>query len=82
MAKKNAVLGAILGFFVFGIFYAGGMKKGGIAFIGLVVASYVIGNFIAVEASFIANLAGAYLGYSWVNEHNAAVGAGTTSQQS
>lgn len=76
MSKKNAVLGGILGFLVFGIFYAGGMKKGGIAFAVLMVVSYVICNFVATEAGVVANLVGAYLGYSWVNEHNAAVGAG------
>ena len=75
MSKKNAILGAILGFLVFGIFYAGGMKKGGIAFVILMVVSYALCSFISTEVAVIANLVGAYLGYSWVNEHNAAVGA-------
>ena len=74
MEKKSPILGAVLGFFIIGLFYAGGFKKGGLAFVGLCILSSVIAACISPSLSIIANAAGAYLGYTWVNEHNAMIG--------
>lgn len=77
MSKKNTVLAAILGFFVLGIFYSTGLnKKGLIAFLGLIVASWIVANFISAELAVIINIAGAYLGYRWASEHNAQIEGG------
>lgn len=81
MSKKNAVLGAVLGFFVFGIFYStGANKKGVTAFLGLLIASMVLTQ-LSPMAAMIVNIAGGYLGYKWVNEHNAQVETGDMQPQ-
>ena len=74
MSKKNTVIAAILGFFVFGLFYSTGLnKKGVISVLGLMVVSWVVANFISAELAAIVNVAGAYLGYRWASEHNAEI---------
>ncbi len=71
MSKKNTALGAILGFFVFGIFYSTGFnKKGCFTFLGLLAASMILSMAAGPVSSCLANIAGAYLGYKWCNEHN------------
>ena len=77
MSKKNTVIAAILGFFVFGLFYSTGLnKKGVVSVLALLVISWVVANFISAEVSVIVNLAGAYLGYKWASEHNAEIEGG------
>ena len=73
MQKKNPTIGAILGFFILGLPYSGGLKKGLIGLVALCVISSAIAAFVSPHLSIIANAAGAYLGYKWTNEHNAAV---------
>ena len=70
MSTKNPFLGAVLGFFVLGIFYSGGIKKGSIACILLCTFSYILLNFVSSGVSIIANLIGAGLGYVWAKQHN------------
>ena len=71
MSKKSPVLGAILCFFILGLFYSTGFnKKGVIAVIALVFVSWGVG-LASPELSTIVGVVGAYLGYKWVNEHNA-----------
>lgn len=74
MSTKNVTLGAFLGFWVFGIFYSTGIsKKGFVAFIGLCLVSWLLVNFVSPTIGVFANVIGAYLGYTWTKEHNAAV---------
>ena len=72
MQKKNPIIGAILGLFLIGLPYSGGWKKGLIAFIGLTVVA-VAANVMLGTALF--SFVGAYLGYTWTNEYNAAIDA-------
>lgn len=77
MSKKSPILAAILGFFVLGIFYSTGFNKQGIvAVVGLIVVSWLLSMFVSPEVSVIVNLVGAFLGYKWANDHNAAIGGG------
>ena len=77
MSHKSPILGAILGFFVLGIFYSTGFNKQGIiAFVGLIVVSWLLSMFISAEVAVIVNLVGAFLGYKWVNDHNASIEGG------
>ena len=78
MEKKSPILGAVLGFFIIGLFYSGGFKKGGLAFVGLCILSSVIAACISPSFSIIANAAGAYLGYTWINEYNASIDSEVT----
>lgn len=81
MSKKNAVLGAVLGFFVFGIFYSTGVNKKGVtAFLGLCIAEMVLSQ-LPLTPVWIAPFVGGYLGYKWVNEHNAQVETGDMQPQ-
>ena len=71
MSKKSPVLGAILGFFIHGLFYSTGFnKKGVITVIALVFISWGVG-LASPELATIVSIAGAYLGYKWTSEHNA-----------
>ncbi len=71
MSSKSPILGAILGFFILGLFYSTGVnKKGAITVLGLVVVSYIAGM-ISPYVSLLVNFAGAFLGYKWASEHNA-----------
>lgn len=80
MSKKSPVLGAILGFFILGLFYSTGFnKKGVIAVIALVFVSWGVG-LASTELSTIVAVVGAYLGYKWVKEHNAMVEEGTSAE--
>ena len=80
MSKKSPVLGAILGFFILGLFYSTGVnKKGVITVIALVFISWGVG-LASPELSTIVAVIGAYLGYKWVNEHNAMVEEGTSAE--
>ncbi len=73
MQKKNPTLGAILGFFVLGLPYSGGMKKGLIALVVLCIVSSAIASLGMPILCIIPNLVGAYLGHTWTNEYNAAI---------
>ena len=75
MSKKSTTIGAILGFFVLGLFYSAGLKKGLISVIVLTIISYGI-CMVSVEAAIVVNFVGAYLGYTWAKDHNAAIEAG------
>lgn len=74
MEKKNVILGTVLGLFIIGLPYSGGWKKGGIAAAALIIIGVVL-NFIVGTAvfSYIADAIGAYLGYRWTTEYNAAI---------
>lgn len=73
MSKKSPVIGAILGFFILGLFYSTGFnKKGVITVIALVFISWGVG-LASPELATIVSVAGAFLGYRWAKEHNAAV---------
>ena len=77
MSHKSPILGAVLGFFVLGIFYSTGFNKQGIiAFVGMIVVSWLLSMFVSPEVSVIVNLVGAFLGYKWVNDHNASIEGG------
>ena len=73
MEKKSPVIGGVLGFFIIGLIYAGGVKKGLIYFVGLCALSTAIAACVTPHLSIVANAIGAYLGYTWVNQHNAAI---------
>ena len=73
MQKKNPTLGAVLGFFVLGLPYSGGMKKGLIALVVLCIVSSAIASLGMPMLCIIPNLVGAYLGHTWTNEYNAAI---------
>ncbi|MBQ9365905.1 MAG: phospho-N-acetylmuramoyl-pentapeptide-transferase [Schwartzia sp.] len=75
MNKKSPVLGAILGFFVLGLPYSGGMKKGLIGLVVLCIISWALASFVSPTVSIIANFAGAFLGHTWTNEYNANIDA-------
>ena len=75
MSKKSPILGAILGFFILGIFYSTGFSKQGIiAFVGLIAVSWVLSILVDPSVAAVVNLVGAFLGYKWSNDHNAAIG--------
>jgi len=65
---KKETIAAILGFFVWGLFYVERSKKIFMAIAGLCVASYVLVNFVSPTAGLIVNIAGAYLGHKWMKE--------------
>ncbi len=74
MQKKNPIVGAILGLFLIGLPYSGGWKKGLIAFIGLTVIGVAANMMLGTALfSFVVDAVGAYLGYTWTNEYNAAI---------
>ncbi len=76
MQKKNPILGAVLGLFLIGLPYSGGWKKGLIAFVGLTVVAVAANMMLGTAMfSFVADAIGAYLGYTWTNEYNAAIDA-------
>ena len=80
MSKKSPVIGAILGFFILGLFYSTGFnKKGIITGIALVFISWGVG-LASPELATIVSIAGAYLGYRWSNEHNAMLEEGMPAQ--
>lgn len=77
MSKKSPILGAILGFFVLGIFYSTGFSKQGIiAVVGLIVVSWLLSMLISPSVAIVVNLVGAFLGYKWANDHNATIEGG------
>ncbi|MGP1366960.1 MAG: phospho-N-acetylmuramoyl-pentapeptide-transferase [Schwartzia sp. (in: firmicutes)] len=79
MQKKSPIVGALLGLFVIGLIYSGGLKKGGLTALALIVVGF--GLNVAVETtifSTIANVIGAGLGYMWTNEYNAALEQGNS----
>ncbi len=77
MSKKSPILGAILGFFVLGIFYSTGFNKQGIiAVVGLIVVSWLLSMLVSPSVSIVVNLVGAFLGYKWAKDHNAAIDGG------
>ena len=71
--KKSPVVGAILGFFIIGLFYTGNMKRALFAFIGLCCLSTAIAACISPWLSIIANAIGAYLGHTWIKQYNAVI---------
>ncbi len=73
MQKKNPTIGAVLGFFILGLPYSGGMKKGLIALVVLCIVSSAIASLGMPILCIIPNLVGAYLGHTWTNEYNAAI---------
>ncbi len=78
MSKKSPILGAILGFFVLGIFYSTGFNKQGIiAVVGLIVVSWLLSMLVSPSVSIVVNLVGAFLGYKWAKDHNAAIEGGS-----
>ena len=77
MSKKSPILGAILGFFVLGIFYSTGFNKQGIiAVVGLIVVSWLLSVLVSPSVSIVVNLVGAFLGYKWASDHNASIEGG------
>jgi len=75
MQKKNPIVGAVLGFFILGLPYSGGMKKGLIALVVLCIVSSAIASLGMPILCIIPNLVGAYLGHTWTNEYNASIDA-------
>ena len=76
MQKKSPIIGAILGFILIGLPYSGGWKKGLLAFLALTVLNVGLNVLLEMPiCSLIGDAIGAYLGYTWVNEHNAALGS-------
>jgi len=71
MSKKNAVLGAVLGLFILGLFYSRGLNMKTVWIVaGLVIASYAIMFLISPDAMWVINAVSAFLGYKWAKEHN------------
>lgn len=72
MSKKNPVLGAILGLFVLGLFYAGGLnKRTVIAVIGICVLMSIVSAALGeagVTVNGLISLGSAFLGYKWAKE--------------
>ena len=58
MEKKNPTIGAILGFFILGLPYSGGWKKGLIAFVVLCIVSSAIASLGMPILCIIPNLVG------------------------
>ena len=76
MSKKSPAIAAILGFFIFGLFYSAGFtKKGVITVIVLMFVSWG-GGLASPFVSLLVAIVGAYLGYKWANEHNAQIESG------
>ena len=73
MEKKNPTIGTVLGFFILGLPYSGGMKKGLIALVALCIVSSAIASLGMPILCIIPNLVGAYLGRTWTLEYNAAI---------
>ena len=70
MKKKSPILGAILGLFILGLFYATGMtKKGLIAVIGLGILQ-TLARLIDPSLAGVISIVGLFLGYRWTAEHN------------
>ena len=72
--KKSPIAGAVLGLFVIGLIYSGGLKKGGITAAVLIAVGFSLN--VALDTTFfswLANIIGAYLGYTWAKEYNAAL---------
>ena len=67
---KNPILAAVLGFFVFGLFYLGMSKRICLAVLGLVIVSYALTVIASPGIGCVANVIGAYLGYKWAKELN------------
>lgn len=83
MQKKSPVVGAVLGLFIIGLIYSGGMKKGGLAAAALIVIGFALN--VAVETtifSTVASVIGLVLGYMWTNEYNAALEQGQSDDNS
>ena len=79
MQKKNPIIGAVLGFILLGLPYSGGWKKGLIACVGLIVVGVALNMLLNTSMfSIIVDAVGAFLGYTWTNEYNAAIEAGVT----
>lgn len=71
MKKKSPILGAILGLFILGLFYATGMtKKGLIAVIGLGILQTALALLIDPSLAGVISIVGLFLGYRWTVEHN------------
>lgn len=69
MNKKNPVVGAILGLFIIGLFYATGFtKKGVIAVVALIAIQWGIAVAVDASISGIVSLVSAFLGYKWSKE--------------
>ena len=63
MKKKSPILGAILGLFILGLFYATGMtKKGLIAVVGLVVVQTAVSQLIDPALAGAVSVVGLFLG--------------------
>ncbi len=74
MEKKNPIVGAILGLILIGLPYSGGWKKGLIAFVGLTAVGLAANMMLGTAMfSLVVDAVGAYLGYTWTNEYNAAL---------
>ncbi|MDD3159139.1 MAG: hypothetical protein VB133_06240 [Anaeromusa sp.] len=76
MSKKNIAIAVVLGIFGFGGFYAAGLKKGLLLFIGIAIGGALISNFISPEMAIIATIASVYFSYKWASDYNAALDAG------
>ena len=76
MAKKSMVVAILLSFFLAaGGFYAAGLKKGLILFIGTCVVDWLLAQ-AAPSAAIVGNLIACFITYKWVQEHNNAVDGG------
>lgn len=77
MQKKNPIIGAVLGLFVIGLIYSGGLKKGGLTALALIVVGFGLNVLVETTIfSVVANVIGVVLGYMWTNEYNAALEQG------
>lgn len=83
MQKKSPVLGAVLGLLIIGLIYSGGLKKGGLTALAIIVIGFTLNMLIDTTIfSLVGNIIGGVLGYMWTNDYNAAVeraSAGDTS---
>ena len=72
MDKKSMVVAILLSFFLAaGGFYAAGLKKGLILFIGTIVVAWALAQ-VSPSAAIVGNL----IAYKWVQEYNNGVDGG------
>lgn len=76
MAKKSMVVAILLSFFLAaGGFYAAGLKKGLILFIGTIVVAWALAQ-VSPSAAIVGNLFACFITYKWVQEYNNGVDGG------
>ena len=76
MDKKSMVVAILLSFFLAaGGFYAAGLKKGLILFIGKIVVAWALAQ-VSPSAAIVGNLIACFITYKWVQEYNNGVDGG------